>query len=142
MINIKKQAPALKVRPGPNDSNARGDVFGGWLMSQIDIAASITACDVTNGSTATRAVDGLVFLQPIYTYDIVSFYTEVLTIGNTSITIKTEVYVQRMNEMNAPKLDEWIKAAEATLVFVAINKPGEKRLIAEMSKEILRGKSK
>lgn len=137
-MNIKNKQPTLKIRPGPQDANARGDIFGGWLMSAIDIAASITACDVTNGSTATRAVDGLVFLQPIYTYDIVSFYTEVLAIGSTSITIKTEVYVQRMNEMNAPKLDEWIKAAEATLVFVAINKPGEKRMIAEMSKERFR----
>lgn len=129
MIDATKQTPALRVRPGPNDSNARGDVFGGWLMSQIDIAASITACDITNGMTATRAVKDLTFLQPIFTYDIVSFYTEVVEIGKTSITIRVEVYAQRMNDMSEPKLNEMIKVSEATLVFVAISKPGEKRII-------------
>jgi acyl-CoA thioesterase YciA len=135
MIDVAKQSPSLRIRPGPNDSNARGDIFGGWLMSQIDVAASITACDVTNGMTATVAVKELVFMKPIFTYDVVSFYTEVLDIGKTSITIGVEVFVQRMNDMGRPQLGEMIKASHATLVFVAISEPGVKRTIAEMSKE-------
>jgi acyl-CoA thioesterase YciA len=93
-------------------------------MSQIDIAASITACKVTKGMTVTRAVKELQFLQPIFTYDLVSFFTEVLAIGNTSITIKTEVFAQRL-----PMSAELVKVSEAILVFVAVNKPGEKRVI-------------
>jgi acyl-CoA thioesterase YciA len=129
MIDITKQAPALKIRPGPNDSNTRGDVFGGWLLCNVDIAASITACEVAKGLTATVAVKDLTFLKPVFTYDIVSLYTEVEKVGKTSITIKVEVYAQRMNEMSRPELDKMIKVSDATLVFVAIGKPGEKRLI-------------
>jgi len=131
MIDPNSQQPALRVRPGPNDSNARGDIFGGWLMSQIDIAASITACDVAQGMTVTRAVKDLIFIQPIFTYDIVSFYTEVLSTGKTSVTIKVEVYAQRMGSLSHPDLKNMIKVSDATLVFVAVSKPGEKRLIPQ-----------
>lgn len=129
MIDPTTQKPVLIIRPGPNDSNARGDVFGGWLASSIDIAASITATEAANGMTATRSIKELNFLKPIFTYDIVSFYNEVTAVGKTSITIKTEVYVQRMNAMNEPNFKDLIKVSDATLVFVAIGKPGEKRLI-------------
>lgn len=129
MIDPSKQQPALRVRPGPNDSNLRGDAFGGWTLAQIDIAASVIACETAKGMCVTRAVN-VVFIQPIYTYDIVSFYTEVLKIGTTSITVKVEVYAQRMNALSAPQLDTMIKVSDATLVFVAVNKPGEKRVIA------------
>lgn len=129
MIDPKTQQPVLRVRPGPNDSNVRGDIFGGWLMSQIDIAASITAGHVTKGMTVTRAVKDLNFTQSIFTYDIVSFYTEVLHIGTTSITIRVEVFAQRTNALSKPNMDEMIKVSDATLVFVAVNKPGEKRVI-------------
>lgn len=118
------EQPVLRVRPGPNDANVRGDIFGGWLMSQIDIAGSITACQVTKGMTVTVAVKDLTFLKSIFTYDLVSFFTEVVAIGTTSITIKVEVFAQRL-----PMSSELVKVSEAILVFVAVNKPGEKRVI-------------
>ena len=115
--------PVLLVRPGPNDANARGDIFGGWLMSQIDIAASITACKIAKGMTVTVAVQELKFIKSIFTYDRVSFFTEVLAVGTTSVTIKVEAFSQ------SPLSEEWVKVSEAILVFVAVNKPGEKRVI-------------
>lgn len=129
MIDPNTQQPALRIRPGPQDANLRGDTFGGWLMANLDIAASITACEVAQGMTATRAVKEINFIQPIFVYDIVSFYTEVVNVGTSSITVKVEAYVQRMNALSNPDMKEKIKVSDAILVFVAINKPGEKRVI-------------
>ncbi len=115
--------PVLRLRPGMPETNMKGDVFGGWLLSQIDIAGGITACQVAKGLVSTVAVKDLIFLKPIFIYDSVSFYTEVIKVGTTSITIKIEVIAQRA------MTDELVKVSEATLIFVAINKPGEKRAI-------------
>jgi len=121
--NINEQ-PVLRLKPGPQDANLRGDIFGGWLMSQIDIAGGITATIKTNGMTVTRAVENLTFIKPLFVYDLVSFFTEVISIGTTSIKIKIEAYAQRMSN---PK--ELVKISDATLIYVAVNKPGEKRVI-------------
>jgi acyl-CoA thioesterase YciA len=126
MIDPVKDQPVLKLKPGPNDANLRGDIFGGWLMSQIDIAGGITATDETKGMTVTRAVKELTFIQPLFVYDLVSFFTEVVAVGNTSITIKIEVYAKRYSEPN-----EVVKISDAVLVYVAVTKPGEKRVIAK-----------
>jgi len=130
MIDISKSSPTLIIRPGPNDANVRGDIFGGWLMSHIDVAASITAGIIAKGLTATVAVESLRFIQPIYTYDIVHFFTEVAKIGKTSVTINVEVFAQRTFGMSNPQV-AMKKVSDATLVFVAISAPGEKRIIEQ-----------
>jgi acyl-CoA thioesterase YciA len=129
MIDPKTQRPVLIQRPGPNESNARGDIFGGWLMSQVDVACSITAGETTKGMTVTRAIKDFEFLKSIFTYDIVNFYTEVIDIGKTSITINCEVYAQRTNKLAQPVMDEMIKVSSSTLVFVAVHEPGKTRVI-------------
>src|SRR5437660_11710168 len=83
----KDLQPTLRVRTRPNDANASGDIFGGWLMSQIDIACAIAAAKATNGPVVTVAVNSLTFIKPLFIYDLVSFYTKVEKIGTTSIQI-------------------------------------------------------
>jgi acyl-CoA thioesterase YciA len=107
--------PTLRVVPMPADSNMHGDVFGGWIMSQVDIAGGITASQRANGRVATVAVNSFLFKQPVYVGDVVTFYTEVIRIGNTSITVRVEVFAERVRQRG-----EIIKVTEATLSFVAI----------------------
>lgn len=107
--------PTLRVVPMPADSNMHGDVFGGWIMSQVDIAGGITASRRANGRVATVAVKSFLFKQPVYVGDVVTFYTEVIRIGNTSITVRVEVFAERVRQRG-----EIIKVTEATLSFVAI----------------------
>lgn len=119
--------PTLRVKTRPNDANKGGDIFGGWLMSQIDIAGAIAAAQRAKGPVVTVAVKELKFLQPLFIYDIASFYTKVIAVGKTSVTIEVAVYAERYQE-NA-ELASHIKVSEASLVYVAVSKPGEKRLI-------------
>jgi len=107
--------PTLRVVPMPADSNMHGDVFGGWIMSQVDIAGGITASRRANGRVATVAVNSFLFKQPVYVGDVVTFYTEVIRTGNTSITVRVEVFAERVRQRG-----EIIKVTEATLSFVAI----------------------
>lgn len=119
--------PTLRVKTRPNDANKAGDIFGGWLMSQIDIAGAIAAAQRAKGPVVTVAVKDLKFLQPLFIYDIASFYTKITSVGKTSLTIGVEVYAKRYQEgVNA---STQIKVSEASLVYVAVSKPGEKRLI-------------
>jgi acyl-CoA thioesterase YciA len=119
--------PTLRVKTRPNDANKGGDIFGGWLMSQIDIAGAIVAAQRTKGPVVTVAVKELIFLQPLFIYDIASFYTKVTTVGKTSVTVEVEVYAERYQE--GVNLSAYIKVSEASLVYVAVSKPGKKRLI-------------
>ena len=107
--------PTLRVVPMPADSNMHGDVFGGWIMSQVDIAGGITASRRANGRVATVAVNSFLFKQPVHVGDVVTFYTEVVRVGNTSITVRVEVFAERVRQRG-----EIIKVTEATLSFVAI----------------------
>lgn len=116
--------PMLKVTTRPNDANPSGDIFGGWLMSQIDIAAAIAAGQRAKGPVVTVAVKELRFIQPIFIHDLVSFYTEVIAVGRTSITVSVQVYAQRQRASNQEKA---IKVSDATLVFVAVSEPGKPR---------------
>jgi acyl-CoA thioesterase YciA len=122
--------PTLRVRTRPNDANASGDIFGGWLMSQVDIACAIEAELRAKGPVATVAVKELVLRKPLFVYDIVSFYTNLENVGNTSMTISVEVFARRMQ----PKSGEYetISVATATLVFVAISTPGVSRPVPPM----------
>jgi acyl-CoA thioesterase YciA len=104
----------LRVMPMPADANVHGDVFGGWIMSQVDIAGAVAAARRACGRVATVAVNSFVFKQPVFVGDLLSFYAEIIKTGTTSITVDVEVYAQRQ------RLDaEIVKVTEATLVYVA-----------------------
>jgi acyl-CoA thioesterase YciA len=108
--------PVLRVVPMPADRNYVGDIFGGWIMSQVDIAGSIPAMRRARGRVATVAVNSFLFKQPVFVGDLVSFYAEVVRVGNTSITVNVEVYAQRN-----PEKEECVKVTEATLTYVAVD---------------------
>ena len=124
--HIDKQ-PTLRVTTMPNDANAAGDIFGGWLMSQIDIAGAIEAKVRAKGPVATISVHELIFHKPLFVYDVVSFYTDITKVGTTSIDVAVEVYARRMREGDF----QTIKVAWAKLVYVAISKPGIKRPVPD-----------
>ncbi|MGH8717370.1 MAG: acyl-CoA thioesterase [Burkholderiales bacterium] len=100
----------------PSDANYVGDIFGGWIMSQVDIAGSIPALRRANGRVATVAVNSFTFRQPVLVGDLVSFYAKVLRVGNTSITVDVEVYAQRRRLK-----EECVKVTEAVLTYVAVD---------------------
>jgi acyl-CoA thioesterase YciA len=106
--------PILRVVPMPADANQHGDIFGGWIMAQVDIAGSVLAARRALGRVATIAVNSFQFKQPVFIGDVLSFYGEIVRVGNTSITLSVEVYAQR----NPSEL-ETVKVTEATLTYVA-----------------------
>ena len=114
----------LRVVPMPADLNQNGDVFGGWVMAQVDVAGAIPAMRRARGRVATVSVNSFQFKQPVSVGDIVSFYAEVARVGTTSITVKVEVYAER--NYAAPII---VKVTEAELTYVAISCQGEKRQI-------------
>ena len=117
--------PTLRVVPMPADSNSSGDIFGGWVMSQVDIAGSIPAIRLARGRVATVAVNSFVFRQPVMVGDIVSLYAEVVKVGRTSITVSVEVYAQRN-----PVKEECVKVTEATLTYVAVDQDRRPRVVS------------
>ena len=117
--------PTLRVVPMPADSNSTGDIFGGWVMSQVDIAGSIPAIRRARGRVATVAVNSFVFKERVMVGDLVSFYAEIVKVGRTSITVSVEVYVQRN-----PEKEETVKVTEATLTYVAVDKQGRPRVVS------------
>ena len=122
LAQLPDKQPTLRVMPRPADLNANGDIFGGWIMSQVDIAGAIAAMSRARGRVVTVSVDSFVFKQPVSVGDIVSFYAEVAGIGRTSIKVRVEVYAER-NPMHPIT----VKVTDATLTYVAINQHGEKR---------------
>jgi len=106
--------PVLRVMPIPADANIHGDVFGGWIMAQVDIAGAIPAARRANGRVATVAVTSFLFKNPVFVGDLLSFYAQVRKTGSTSITVEVEVYAERMRLQT-----EVVKVTEATLVYVA-----------------------
>jgi acyl-CoA thioesterase YciA len=120
--------PELRVMPMPADANVHGDVFGGWIMAQVDIAGSLPAVRRANGRVATIAVNSFVFKQPVFVGDLLSFYSEVVKVGNTSITVNVEVYAER-NRLQA----ETVKVTEATLTYVATDAERKPRIIPPLS---------
>jgi acyl-CoA thioesterase YciA len=109
----------------PRDTNAAGDIFGGWIMSQVDMAGSIAAVSCARGRVVTVAVNAFKFMAPAYVDDVVSFYAEIIKIGTTSITVKVEVYVER--GLNSQQLGEVAKITEAILTYVAVDENRRKR---------------
>ena len=114
--------PTLRVVPMPADANQNGDIFGGWIMAQVDIAGGTAAARLARGRVATVAVKEFVFKQPVQIGDVLSFYVEVERIGNTSITVTVEVYAERR-----PADPTVVKVTEATLTYVAIDREGRPR---------------
>jgi len=116
--------PALRVVPMPADANHNGDIFGGWIMAQVDVAGGIVAGRLARGRVATVAVNSFVFKQPVQIGDVLSFYAEQLRIGNTSVTVNVEVYAERGRADT-----RIVKVTEATLTYVAIDRDGRPRPI-------------
>ena len=114
--------PALRVVPMPADSNQNGDIFGGWIMAQVDVAGGTVAARIARGRVATVSVNSFVFKQPVQIGDVLSFYAELQRIGNTSVTINVEVYAERGRADT-----KVVKVTEATLTYVAIDLDGKPR---------------
>lgn len=120
----KDKQPALRVIAMPSDMNHTGDIFGGWVMAQVDLAGSVEAVRVARGRVATVAVHEFVFKKPVYTGDLISCYADLEKIGNTSVTIKVTVYAQRSKDFG-----ECVKVTEARVVYVALDGEGRPRVI-------------
>ncbi len=114
----------LKVIPMPADCNANGDIFGGWVMAQVDLAGSVVPARYVNGRMATVAVNQFIFKQPVRVGDILSFFASLTRIGNTSITVQVEVYAERFRAQG-----QYIKVTEASLTYVAIDDHGKPRAV-------------
>lgn len=122
---VPDREPVLRVVPMPSDANFVGDIFGGWIMSQVDIAGSIVAIRCARGRVATVAVNSFVFKKPVFVGDLVSFYAEVLRVGRSSITVDVEVFAHR-----APLGDTCVKVTEAQLTFVAVDENRRPRVVS------------
>ncbi|UQV46533.1 acyl-CoA thioesterase [Janthinobacterium lividum] len=116
--------PELRMMPAPSDANVYGDVFGGWIMAQVDIAGSLPATRRANGRVATIAVNSFVFKNPVFVGDLLSFYADIVKVGNTSITVNVEVYAER-NRLQACI----VKVTEATLIYVATDSDRKPRKV-------------
>lgn len=106
----------------PADCNANGDIFGGWVMAQVDLAGAVLPARITQGRIATVAVNQFVFKQPVRVGDILSFYAHVTRIGNTSVTVQVEVFAERLGNQG-----QFVKVTEASLTYVAIDETGKPR---------------
>ncbi|WP_127996887.1 acyl-CoA thioesterase [Piscinibacter defluvii] len=117
----------MRVMPMPADANGNGDIFGGWIMAQVDLAGAVLPARISKGRIATVAVNQFVFKQPVSVGDLLSFYAKVERIGNTSITVHVEVYAER----NPADL-QVVKVTEANLTYVAIDLQGQPRQIPKV----------
>ncbi len=113
--------PILRVVPGPSDINANGHIFGGWVLSQMDIAAGIVASRRAHGSVATVAIERMEFLSPIHLRDLISVYAEVERVGRTSMAIRIEVIASRNGG------EEQVKVTNGLFTFVAIDEQARPR---------------
>jgi len=114
-VALPDREPTLRVVPMPADANYHGDIFGGWIMSQVDIAGGVVAARRARGRVATVAVNAFVFKEPVLIGDVVSFYATISRTGRTSIAVDVEVYAQRN-----PGDVICVKVTEANLTYVAV----------------------
>ena len=119
--------PTLRVMPMPSDANIHGDVFGGWIMAQVDIAGALPAVRRANGRVGTVAVNSFVFKQPVFVGDLLSFYAKIVKTGTTSITVNVEVYAER-NRLEA----DVVKVTEAMLTYVATDENRRPRTLPQL----------
>ena len=134
------QELVLKVIPMPADCNANGDIFGGWVMAQVDLAGSVLPARLMQGRMATVAVNEFIFKQPVRVGDILSFFAKIVRVGNTSVTVKVEVYAERYNKQGA-----YVKVTEAQLTYMAIDEHGKPRAVpkpADASRDDVGGRAR
>ncbi|MDO8706362.1 MAG: acyl-CoA thioesterase [Sulfuricaulis sp.] len=122
---LPERHATLRLVPMVKDTNAAGDIFGGWVMSQVDIAGSIAAARRARGRVVTVAVNAFHFVAPAYVNDLVSFYSDVVKVGTTSLTVNVEVYAER--GLLSPNPGEVVKITEAVLTYVAVDENRQKR---------------
>jgi len=123
-IRLPAEHPVLRVVPMPGDSNMHGDVFGGWIMAQVDIAGGIVAARRARGRVATVAVTSFVFKDPVFVGDVISLYGRILRSGRTSVTVDVAAYAERSRGRGTV-----VKVTEATLVYVATDEQRRPRLL-------------
>ncbi|MEO7787437.1 MAG: acyl-CoA thioesterase [Sphingomicrobium sp.] len=119
--------PILRVVPGPSDINANGHIFGGWVLSQMDIAAGIVASRRARGPVATIAIERMEFITPIHLRDLISVYAEVERVGRTSMAIRIEVVATRSGGT------ELVKVTDGLFTFVAIDDDARPRLVDQLA---------
>ena len=122
MTKLPQREPVLRVVPMPADVNQHGDIFGGWIMSQVDITGGILAARRARGRVATVAVNSFTFKEPVSIGDLVTFYGDITRVGRTSVTIDVEVFAQRN-----PDGLVTVKVTEASLTYVAVGEDGRPR---------------
>lgn len=127
-VCLPDKQPVLRTVPMPSDTNYAGDIFGGWIMSQVDMAGSIPAIRRANSRVVTVAVNSFVFKQPVFVGDLVSFYADIVKVGRTSITVEVGVYAQRGAREGQNEI--CIKVTEAVLTYVAIDNQRKPRLVS------------
>jgi acyl-CoA thioesterase YciA len=126
-ISLPENDPILRLVPMPTDTNYAGDVFGGWIMAQVDLAGSLPAIRRARGRVATVAVNSFVFKQPVFVGDVVSFYATIVKTGRTSITVDVAVYAQRGLRLGNEEI--CIKVTEAVLTYVAVDEHRRPRVL-------------
>jgi len=117
--------PTIRVLAMPTDTNAAGDIFGGWIMAQVDMAGSVCAYRRAQGRVVTVAVNSFEFHQPVFVGDLISCYARVTRVGRTSITVQVEVYAERNRNG-----EECIRVTEATLTYVAVDEQRRPRSVS------------
>ena len=125
VTSLPSKQPALRAIPMPADANQSGDIFGGWIMAQVDLAGAMPAMRLAAGRVATVAVNSFVFKQPVFVGDIVSLYADVLRVGRTSITVSVEVYAQHRSDAATAA-----KVTEAVLTYVAVDENRRPRVVS------------
>lgn len=123
MIADADRQPVLRVVPGPSDINANGHIFGGWVLSQMDIAAGIVASRRANGSVATIAIERMEFIAPIHLRDLISVFAQVEHVGRTSMKVRIEVIAHR--DRGATE----VKVTEGLFTFVALDEKHRPRAV-------------
>jgi acyl-CoA thioesterase YciA len=121
-VSLPDRQPVLRVVPMPHDVNQHGDIFGGWIMAQVDIAGGVVAARHARGRVATVAVNSFTFKQRVLVGDLVTFYADVVRIGRTSIVVDVVVFAQRN-----PDDMVTVQVTEATLTYVAVDATGRPR---------------
>ena len=123
-----KKDPSLRTVAMPGDANPSGDIFGGWIMSQMDIAGAIMAKEVARGRVVTVAAESIVFHKPVKVGDVVCCYGQLIRVGKSSISINLEIWVKpilRETEERCPKF----KVTDAKFTYVAVDESGKKRMV-------------
>ncbi len=121
---LPEEDPVLRVVPMPGDANAHGDVFGGWIMSQVDLAGGVKAARRAGGRVATVAVTSFLFKEPVFVGDVLSLYGRIVRSGRTSVTVEVAAYAERARGAGAV-----VKVTEATLVYVATDAERRPRVL-------------